>query len=298
MGSDYLDFLIDDACMPAVLDCICGFILGHRSEWDFIELSDTGADSIAVTGFRENMKSSSMTAHVALSSLCPYVRLPENPDSYLAGLSSKLRQNLRYSLRALGRQGDVQFTVVKEPLEVGGAFDDVLRLHRARFAQRDCRSTFLNSEVAAFHRAALKALSAAGRTRLHFLELGGKRVAALYAFSTGRKVFFYQSGLDSEYSRFSVGTLLTSFAIQTAIRTGHAEFDFLRGNEPYKLLWTNSSRQLYTVRFFDRRGRSRIACATHQIATLLRQWKHRLRYAKTGAPSPEPRNIHGNESLT
>jgi hypothetical protein len=81
----------------------------------------------------------------------------------------------------------------------------------------------------------------------------------MYGFSVGRNFFFYQSGFDPAYSRFSVGTLLLGSAIQASIQTGHSKFDFLRGAEPYKRLWTDNSSQLCTVRLFDDRIRSILA---------------------------------------
>jgi len=273
VGSDHLDLLVDDACMPTALDCLSGFLSVCREEWDFIELSDSRADSVALTMFQEKMKGCGMTARRVRSSLCPYISLPQSTEKYLAGLRPRLRKNLKYYARTLEREGHVEFVAVEHARGIESAFDDLLLLHEARFAQRGRRSAFLNPKVAEFHRAALKRLSEAGLARLYFLELQGKRIAALYGFSTGRTFFYYQSGADPAYSRFSVGILLISSVIQAAIRTGHVEFDFLRGNEPYKQLWATDTHQLYNTSLFDQRGRSRIA----QTGQLMQQSLYRCK---------------------
>jgi CelD/BcsL family acetyltransferase involved in cellulose biosynthesis len=50
-------------------------------------------------------------------------------------------------------------------------------------------------------------------------------------------MLFYLSGFDPQWAAFSPGVLLIAHAIEEAIREGQQEFDFLRGNEPYKYLW-------------------------------------------------------------
>lgn len=261
VGSDYLDFLLDDG---AALDDVCRQILRHRREWDYIEVSSTRVDSIAASQFAETMQRYGMSIHVAPVSICPYVSLPETPDAYLAGRSSMLRNTIQRSSRSLGRGGDVEFTTVSSQPQIQDAFDDVVRLHGARFQACGRKSAFLRPELAAFHRSVLTSLSMAGRARVHLMKLCGRTIAGLYGFSVGRNFFFYQSGFDPAYSRFSVGTLVLGSAIRTAIETGHSKFDFLRGTEPYKRLWADNSCQLCAVRLFDDRARS-ITAKTNQF---------------------------------
>jgi len=277
VGSDHLDFLVDAADLPAALDSLCDFLFRCRSEWDFIGLSDSCVGSVGLTRFQERMKAGGMTACSVRSSLCPYFRLPRSTEEYWANLRPRLRKNLRYHARSLEREGHIEFVTVDGAQEIEGALEDLRRLHEARFAQRNRRSAFLDSKVTEFHRGALRALSAAGRAHIHFLELNGKRIAALYGFSTGTRYFYYQSGADPAFGRFSVGTLLISFAIQAAIRTGHTEFDFLRGDETYKQLWASDTRQLCNASFFDQRSRSRIAQVRQQIQQSLHFCKSGLR---------------------
>lgn len=281
VGSDQLDFLVDRACMPAALECLRDFLSVCRWEWDYIELSDSCADSVALTAFQENMEAASMTARTVSSSLCPYLRLPQTTEEYWANLRPKLRKNLKYYARMLEREGQVEVVSVEHALEIEDAFDDLLHLHQLRFAQQDRRSAFLNPKVAKFHHATFKALCGTGRARIYFLNVQRKRIAALYGFSTGRKFSYYQSGADPAYSRFSVGILLISSVIQAAIQAGHTEFDFLRGNEPYKQLWANDTRQLYNTSLFDERGRSRIVQTGQLIQHSLHLCKAALRRGMT-----------------
>jgi CelD/BcsL family acetyltransferase involved in cellulose biosynthesis len=276
VGSDHLDFLVEKRYLPEALESIRNLIIDQRKEWDFIEFASASPNSVALLEFQNMLDTAQMKILRTDSSVCPYLRLPGTTEEYWSSLRPKLRKNLRYQTRALQRDGELNFVTIEDPSEMTGALDDLLRLHQLRSDRRGRNSTFLDPKVAPFHRAALQALFAEGGARIFFLKLSGKRIAALYGFSTGRKFCYYQSGADPAYSRFSVGSLLISSVIEWAIRNGHDEFDFLRGDEPYKQLWANGSTQLQDVTFFDHRLRSRIAQMVRAVRIFLRDCKTAL----------------------
>jgi CelD/BcsL family acetyltransferase involved in cellulose biosynthesis len=80
-----------------------------------------------------------------------------------------------------------------------------------------------------------------------------------------------------------VGQLIVGGSIQEAIRAGHAEFDFLRGDEQYKTQWAEQSRWTVTVRLFDRRPASLAARIAYGAAAALRKAKRRIASARAQA---------------
>jgi CelD/BcsL family acetyltransferase involved in cellulose biosynthesis len=295
VGSDYLDIIVDDTFMPTAIVCVCRLILEHRREWDYLELSDIRADSIAATVFRTTLESCGMTPRALFSSMCPYVRLPETPEVFAANLDPVLRQNMKRRSRALSREGSVEFCTIRDAREIESAFDDLLRLHQARFGVRGCESAFLDPRVRAFHRGTLKSLSQAGCVRIRLLKLQGRTIAVLYGFSIRQKLLSYQCGIDPSYSRFGVGKLLISFALEDEIRNHGSEFDFLRGNEPYKTDWATGTRQLYTLLFFDEHGKSKIAHTTLLFQESMRRCKAALSSTR---PMVQVRSIMRHLSAT
>jgi CelD/BcsL family acetyltransferase involved in cellulose biosynthesis len=289
VGSDQLGFLVQKMYLPEALESIQNFIFEQRKEWDFIEFASASPDSIALTQFQNMLDSAQMTIYRTTSSLCPYLLLPCGTEEYWSSLRPKLRKNIRYQTRSLQREGELKFVTIEDASEMDRALDDLLRLHQLRSERRGRNSTFLDPKVAPFHRAALQALGAQGGARIFFLELSGKRIAALYGFSAGRKFCYYQSGADPAYSRFGVGTLLISSVIEWAIRNSYREFDFLRGDEPYKQLWASGSTQLHDVTFFDHRAKSRIAKMVRVVRNSLHNWKAALlRRGTSSADRPTP----------
>jgi CelD/BcsL family acetyltransferase involved in cellulose biosynthesis len=289
VGSDHLGFLVDETYLPEALTSIRNFIFDQRKEWDFIEFTSASPDSIALTQFQNMLDAAQMTIYRNASSLCPYFQLPCGTEEYWSSLRPKLRKNIKYQTRSLQREGELNFVTVDDASEMDRALDDLLRLHQLRSERRGRNSTFLDGKVVPFHRAALQALGAQGGARIFFLELSGKRIAALYGFSAGSKFCYYQSGADPAYSRFGVGTLLISSVIEWAIRNGYREFDFLRGDEPYKQLWATGSTELHDVTFFDHRVKSRIAQMVRVVRNSLHNWKAALlRRGTSSADRPAP----------
>jgi CelD/BcsL family acetyltransferase involved in cellulose biosynthesis len=79
------------------------------------------------------------------------------------------------------------------------------------------------------------------------MKLDGATVASLYCFSFGGVGYYYLGGFDPHLSRHSVGTLLTAHAMEQAILENCREFDFLRGQEPYKYRWGCINRVNYRL---------------------------------------------------
>jgi CelD/BcsL family acetyltransferase involved in cellulose biosynthesis len=80
---------------------------------------------------------------------------------------------------------------------------------------------------------------------LHFscLFVDSEVASAEYAFIYNQKFYYAITARDIRYSDYGVGHIHQMFLIKYAIEKGLREFDFLRGEEPYKFHWTESSRK-------------------------------------------------------
>ncbi len=259
VGSDHLNILIDPEYEQPAIQALLGFLAQRRAEWDYIELADGEEASPAFVRLCEGFQSIGMTQRVTHTETCPYTALPSSFETYLAGVGSNLRYNFRRRRRALEREGEFKFMVLRNQAELQERFGEFVRLHRLRFERQLKYSSFLAPHIQDFHADALKHMAANGMARLFLLQVNGKAVGALYGFSVGKTFSFYQTGIDPAWQRLSVGLVMMGCAIEEAIRTGHERFDFLRGDEAYKFQWAQDSRRAATHYFFDRRLRSQCA---------------------------------------
>ena len=173
---------------------------------------------------------------------CPYVTLPPTWEAFTARLGKKMRSNLGYYDRLLSKTFEaVTFdTAQADTLDAGmtALFD----LHQKRWNARWLPGVLGSGRVQSFHRDVARLFLERGWLRLHLLTIEGAIRATIYCFAYGGRTFYYLGGFAPDMGKYSLGTLLTGRAIRCAIEEGCAEFDFLRGDEPYKYKWLPDER--------------------------------------------------------
>ncbi len=50
-------------------------------------------------------------------------------------------------------------------------------------------------------------------------------------------MYCYLFGFEPAYSKYAVGMILDLYLIEHSIQNGMREYDFTRGDEPYKRMW-------------------------------------------------------------
>jgi CelD/BcsL family acetyltransferase involved in cellulose biosynthesis len=167
--------------------------------------------------------------------------------------SPQLLKELRYASRRLHKLGTITVeTAAQDNLEE--LLEALLRLHCARWATRGESGVLAADGVQKAHRETARLFLDAHVLRLYALRIGGEIIAVYYGFmhrSAGRlRAYFYLSGFDPAYAKFSAGGLIVEHAIRASIEQGAAEFDFLRGSESYKYRWGARDRMTYRRRLW------------------------------------------------
>lgn len=144
-------------------------------------------------------------------------------DAYEAGLSSRLRYDLRRTRRAL---------TVRTSTDPGD-LNRFFALHERRWRRRRLPGSFPRWRKQFLHRV-LKG----GGLRLTIAESGdGALRGAIIVLSHGDWRGYYQSAIDPDCRPLSPGSLVIAESIRIATDEGAQTFDFLRGGEPYKRAW-------------------------------------------------------------
>ena len=172
------------------------------------------------------------------ASSCPYLELPRSWEEYLSTLPATRRQTLRRKERNLHRDHVVTLTDYgPERLQEGWRW--LTALHERRW---EGAAIFRDPRVERLHRTFARDMANSGQLWLTTLDLDGTPAAAWYGFAMRDTISFYQSGRDPGWEHKSVGRVLMGMMIRRAIEQGYRRFDFLRGEEPYKLQWTETRR--------------------------------------------------------
>ncbi len=243
-GADGLDVLVSGreagearaALLSAALDA---------SGWDLLDLEDLPCGSPTVRVIVDLAASRGLSARVARRFACPGFALRGTFREHLARL--RRRETYGRRVRWMSRQPGFRIEVAA-PGEARAAMLDFLRLHRLRWGAAGGSYAIPSAAVEAFHLALAPALAERGWLRLYRLFLSGSAVAAVYGLELGRRFFFYQSGSDPAWSARSPGLVLLGRTVEDAYARGLTDYDFLRGEEAYKLDWAADRRETCAVR--------------------------------------------------
>lgn len=267
-GSDYLDLIVRRGYeAPALREF-------HRHFDDSatnLEFSHTAADDSLSAQLAQRLGRAGW-AHVAETiETCPVIDLAGHDwQSYLETLGSSHRYNVRRRFRKLEKTFDACFEVATDEAQRAAFFADLVRLHHLRRDTLGGSDGLEGESMIAFHDAFTRLAQARGWLRLYRLSLDGAAVASVYGFQLGAQFYFYQSGFDPAFGKFSVGLLVLAHSIRAAIEEGASTYDLLHGNESYKYHWASSERSLVRHHLYPPHTKGVVA---HRLLGLKQQLK-------------------------
>jgi CelD/BcsL family acetyltransferase involved in cellulose biosynthesis len=236
--SDYLDVLTAAGREEEVWQTLLQHRAAQPVEWDLHAIRAVSPTLALVPALAP---SSGLRVLTAREERCPVLRLPETWDDYLARLAGKDRHELRRKMR----KPSANCRVLRAPCRarrLGPALGNFLALHRR---SKVGKARFMDERMERFFHDATLALARAGWARLWFLESAGVAVASFLCVEyAGRGTL--QPGFDPAHSRPRSARL--AHVIGDAITRGIPTFDFLRGEEPYKLGFGPVLEDLFSVR--------------------------------------------------
>lgn len=178
--------------------------------------------------------------------------LAEDWEAFVSGSKKSLRRKIRKAEKHLS-SGECEIESTAEGLCKSAAFDTLVTLHQARFAGKGETGAFSDVNFESFLRATFLDLSENDQAEIIVGSVAGKPIAAQMYFAGPKGPMLYQAGFDMQASAYEPGHLLLTWATRRAIENGHHEFDFLRGDEPYKHYWGATPRSLKSVRLISRK---------------------------------------------
>ena len=223
--SDYLDPIISASHAPAVTSSLEQH-LESNADWDVCDWQDLSTQ----TPLRHLAG-----ATILENTICTEVPLTGPFDQFWSRFSKDLRRNIRrYSERAR-QQGSLEFKASEN--QSARDLDELIRLHTARWQKQGEPGMIELNRSDAFLRDLTQQLSQIGLVRFFTLTFHEKPAALILSFPYNNRIFAYMTGFDPEFESLGVGRILLFEAMKHSQEHGYAAWDFLRGDEPYKLLW-------------------------------------------------------------
>lgn len=250
-GADYTGLLLAEReaeCLQLFLNYLVG-----QSDWDFIYLMDTPGTSIIPDLLAKMSKNIPLISELEKGVICPYISLPTSIDILMSKLSKNLRQNLRKYMRRLEKDyRRVEFKKYDEFGSIKDAMTIFFKLHQKRWKSKHMLGVFNTQKLRDFYIDVAKLFADNGWLALYFLTANDEPIAAEYSFVYNLKMYFCLGGFDPDYSQYSVGNLTHQKAMEKCILNKIKEYDFLKGDEPYKFRWTTKYRRNLGIRFVNK----------------------------------------------
>ena len=273
VGSDYLDVIVRRDREREAVDALADYLASSRMMLELTHLRRSGTFALELAG---RLSREGWTTAESQVGQCAFIELTARPwEAYLATLGPSHRANFRRRLRKTSSRYTLEFVRVESEAERRDALRKLFALHDHRWRHRGGSNAFHTSALRSFHEEFSQQALQRGWLRLFLLTLDGMPAAALYGFRYGPTFYYYQSGFDPAYAADGVGTQAMGLAIQSATGERVDEFDLLHGDEPYKRLWAQGSRELGRLQLYPPRARGYVYRRSWELSRATRRMARR-----------------------
>jgi CelD/BcsL family acetyltransferase involved in cellulose biosynthesis len=272
LSPDYMDLILEKGQEQSLTKEIVRYILSSTVEWDIIYLDQLRAGSPLLDS--DLYEGLAQDRHVSFQ--CPYITIQGVFEDYFRSRSGLVTYDLDKKQERLFNQPGVRHLIVKGPEDLDTSLVDFFALRKIRSADKGMTSSFAEADVKRFHHEIGRLFLQEGILNLQMIYDGAKPISAAYAFNYGRKVYFFQMAFDPLYKKYSAGALMFRIVLQAAFTEGFREFDTLKGNEPYKWLWANDSRDEMNLTVYNRNSRAELRRRLRRLKNVLRGVKKKI----------------------
>lgn len=246
-GADYLDFIAQSENKSEVLSAFFDF-LRKEENFDVINLENLSSDS-ATAQYLHKLYESKNNPNLRYSNkatyVCPKINLKDGWESVLR--NSKRASNFKRRFKQLEKMSGFEFRSITSPSETAEAFERFYKLHEKRWSKNGGSELSGHPQLVSFQRDLVLALSSTGLLRFDEVWVEGECRSSVYGLDDGRTFYYYNSGYDADWAKYSVGLVLIGLSVKSSIERGNEIYDFLRGDETYKYDWANDESRLINL---------------------------------------------------
>jgi CelD/BcsL family acetyltransferase involved in cellulose biosynthesis len=229
--SDYQDFLVRPADLDEFLDHLLPFLAAELPGWKTIELYNVLDSSPSLPALQAAAERVGWSYRIESYKHCPFIELPGDWETYLAGIDKKQRHEIRRKMRRMEESdASAHWYVVENSATLDVEIENFLELMH----QDDEKREFLTPAMMEHMRLTARWAHQAGILQMVFLEVYGQKAAGKFSFDYLGRLWGYNSGVDRRFMEYSPGWVLLGYMLKWAIEHGRLVLDFMRGDEQYK----------------------------------------------------------------
>ena len=242
--SDYLG-LVTAGNDESITTALLAHIFQLNGIWDYCMLSNIYSPTLL--HMLESSSHSRALVESRIYEYAPYLPIDAGFDTYIKGKNKVFRKNIRrYALSTMEDGSDYElkpFTIddinAKETVALFSTIERKSWKYSAGTAHLD------DSADISFWVGLLPQFERKGWLSAWLLNHNDESVAFIIGFVYNNKMYTHTSAYVQTDG--GAGNIVRNNLIKTAFDLGLKEFDFMCGDEPYKLSWTDKKREVYQV---------------------------------------------------
>jgi hypothetical protein len=240
------------------IEALVRFLAQTQGQWDLIDLRDlreTGNTKALI----EKALSNAGLLHRFLpeEERCPYLLIDAPWSELVSRFSPSSRHALRNQQSRLNRMSaeGLRVRIIENPLDEPGLLEKLVALESQKHVHGELSQPFIGKYPEVFQ-SLFDTLGPRGWFYLALMEMGVRPIAYRLGFRCGKKLWGFLTAYDHTFSSLSPGTMLVPALIDYGFAHGYNEYDFLRGEETYKMRWTTDYHQTHRLMIWNRRWTS------------------------------------------
>lgn len=253
--ADYLGILCAPEDLADAVWTVLAWLQEQRRQWDIVHWRDIDEATLALLAANCPPEFLSISR---MSEVCPYIPIDGTWEEFMARRGGRFRR-LRQTVRKCHKHADVAFhyagTECITPEEIER---DIRTVDGESWKAAEGRTMFRPAKCH-FWRALLPRILSNGQLLYCMMRINDEPAAYAFCFDFNRKLYGWGTSFRERFRQLSPGTVLIERILSDAFAAGYREFDFMRGDEAYKTLWTTDVRNNYEYVMLGRTLRTRVA---------------------------------------
>lgn len=242
--SDFLDFIVDPQDLHPFLSGLLDFLSVDNDlpHWEVLDLHNLLESSPTLALLEFEAKKRGWEHQQTYLQPAPYISLPADYETYLAGLDKKQRHEIRRKYRNVENSlAEADFYIVEDRDQLERETQAFIEM----MAQDPSKRGFLTEPMVQHLHNTARIAFEHGWLQPSFFTLDGKKAAGHLSFLFNNRLWGYNSGWEWAFRDYSPGWVHLAHLIQWSIEQGLTEFDFMRGDEDYKYKFGGVDRHVH-----------------------------------------------------
>ncbi len=291
-GSGYVDYSgLVLPSSPEIIEKVIKALLGING-WDVLELKSFPVFDPVGRLIRESAEKNGLGVLEYPDNVCPFIRLWGTYDKYMKKrFSSKFRNRIRRMEKRLKALGTHRYEIFKQARNLNPILEKISRIEENSWKGMRKTGIFSTDKKRRFYFDVIKNMAIENKLLIHLQWLGDILISYRIGFKANEKYYDYNLAFNPDFGKYSPGLLSLNNLLQYLYENEFKTFDFLKGGEKYKNLWTDKASKTIHLYIFRPCARGRIENIIRETKLFFKKIKGRITNNKTKPEfNIQPRN--------